>query len=405
MRKEYFTLALGSLRKRRLRSWLTMLGVIIGIAAVISLIGIGEGLRNFVSGQFNVLDTNVLSISAEGTGGPPGAGVINPLTERQRQAISRVKGIDIAIGRIIEFGFSEFNDKTHDSYFASVPSGQARDAMYDIANYEIEKGRLLKDGDTTRIVVGADYADKDTFGKPVEVGSRLSIDGTAYTVTGILKRKGSFMIDNTIIMNEEQMQTQFSLVKDEYDVIAARVKDGEVPKAVKVDVEKVLRKERNVKLGEEDFSVQTAESALQNLNDVLFAVQLFISIIAAVSLVVGGIGIMNTMFTAVLERTQEIGIMKAIGARNSNIFILFAIESGLIGLVGGILGILIGSAMAYGLSFGASSWLNQDITASISPALILIALGFSFFLGTLAGIIPAFRAAHLHPVDALREGK
>lgn len=406
MRREYFSLALNSLRRRKLRSYLTMIGVIIGIAAVVSLIAIGGGLRNFVTGQFNVLDTNVLSISAQGSGnGPPGAGVVNHLTERQREAVERAKGVDIAVTRIVQFGLSEYNDRTHETYYVSVPSGEQRDAIYDIANYELAEGRFLKDGDTTRIVVGHDYTKEETFDKPVSLGSRILIDGTAYTVVGIFKKKGSFIVDNTVLMNEDQLVLQFGLAKEEYDIMAARVKEGENPKEVKKDVEKVLRKERNVKIGEEDFSVETPDTALANLENILFAVQLFISIIAGVSLVVGGIGIMNTMFTAVLERTSEIGIMKAIGAKNSHIFIIFSIESGLIGLVGGIIGATIGTILALSLSFAASAALDQTITASITPLLIIGALSFSFLLGMIAGIIPAYRAMRLHPVDALRASK
>ena len=138
----------------------------------------------------------------------------------------------------------------------------------------------------------------------------------------------------------------------------------------------------------------------------MFAVQLFVYIIASISLIVGGIGITNTMYTAVLERTKEIGVMKAIGARNSMIFALFSIESGLLGLIGGIIGILIGLALAYGFAAAGRVALGVDlIQAHISPFLLIGALLFSFIVGTSAGVLPALQAAKLQPVDALRSGK
>ena len=188
------------------------------------------------------------------------------------------------------------------------------------------------------------------------------------------------------------------------DIIAVKVKDAKQISSVKASVEKLLRKERNVKTGEEDFTVSTPEQALRSLNSALFAVQLFVYIIAGISLAVGGIGIMNTMYTSVLERTKQIGIMKAIGARNSVIFILFFIESGFLGLVGGILGVIFGASLAYGLAFLGSVFLGSDlIRAEISLFLIVGSLVFSFVLGTFFGVLPAYRASRLAPVEALRK--
>ena len=142
------------------------------------------------------------------------------------------------------------------------------------------------------------------------------------------------------------------------------------------------------------------------LNSTLFAVQLFVYIIAAISLAVGGIGIMNTMYTSVLERTKEIGVMKSIGARNSAIFTIFFIESGLLGMVGGIIGIILGLVFAFGLSaIGRVALGSNLIQASISPVLVFGALLFSFVLGTAFGVLPAYQASKLNPVDSLRSAK
>jgi putative ABC transport system permease protein len=138
----------------------------------------------------------------------------------------------------------------------------------------------------------------------------------------------------------------------------------------------------------------------------MFAIQIFIYVIAGISIIIGGIGISNAMYTAVTERTKEIGIMKSIGARNSDIFNLFLIESGLLGMVGGILGILCGLGLAYGLAFVGMSVLNTDlIRVNASMSLILGALAFSFLIGSVSGLLPAIQAAKLKPVDALRYAK
>ena len=163
-----------------------------------------------------------------------------------------------------------------------------------------------------------------------------------------------------------------------------------------------MRKTRDVKKGEEDFEVSTPDAALSQVNDVLTGVQIFIVMIASISIIVGAIGIINTMTTSVLERRKEIGIMKAIGARNSDIFFQFFIESGLMGLVGGIVGVIIGVLIGYMGTVGINNFVGSESEPSISLVLISLTLFGSFIIGSIAGIIPALRAARQNPVDALR---
>jgi putative ABC transport system permease protein len=235
-------------------------------------------------------------------------------------------------------------------------------------------------------VLGNTYTDTTLFGKNLKIGNKILINGVEFEVVGILQKKGSFTQDQAIYMNENALINLFSIT-GETDLIEIKTKDPQLVNQVKLDVEKLLRRERNVKVGEENFQVQTPQSTLDTLNSALFAVQLFVYIIAGISLVVGGIGIMNTMYTAVLERTREIGIMKAIGARNSRIFLIFFLESGFLGLVGGIIGILLGLGLAYGLAFLGRIILGADlIQASVSIMLVIGSLIFAFGLGTFFGI-------------------
>ena len=223
---------------------------------------------------------------------------------------------------------------------------------------------------------------------------------------GILEKKGSFMFDQAVLVNEQSMFDFLDTDEDEVDIIAIKVKDENQINDIQEKVERLLRKERDVDEGEEDFEVQSPQAALDSLKSTLFAINLFIYIIAGISLLVGGIGIMNTMYTAVLERRKEIGIMKSIGARNSTIFTLFFIESGFLGMVGGIVGIILGMILAYGLAaIGRIALGSELIQASIGLSLIIGALLFSFILGTIFGVLPAIQASKQNPVDSLRSVK
>lgn len=406
MIRDYLRLSYDSLTHRGVRSWLTIIGIFIGITAVISLISLGEGLRGVVASQFNFLSTDVLVIQASGLNyGPPGTGAVNPLKKKYVDDIERFNGVDTAIGRILESSLLEFNGKSEPAFVASMPQGSKRKAVETIAQIELMRGRDLRDEDTNKVILGTNYVNADRFGKVIEVGSNVVIKDREFEVVGILKKKGSFTVDNAVVMNEEELKKVFN-VSDTYSLIAVKISEGKDISSVKDKIEEYLRKERNAKKGKEDFSVQTPQQAIKTLDSVMFAIQIFIYVIAGISIIVGGIGISNSMYTAVTERTREIGIMKSIGARNSDIFSLFLIESGLLGMVGGILGILCGLGLAYGLAFMGTNLLNTDlIRVNASMSLILGALSFSFLIGSVSGLLPAIQASKLKPVDALRYTK
>ena len=186
-------------------------------------------------------------------------------------------------------------------------------------------------------------------------------------------------------------------------MLIAKVSAGVKPLAGAEKIEKALRKSRNVEEGQEDFSVQTTEELMETYNDILNIVNIVLIGIAAISLLVGGIGIMNTMYTAVIERTKEIGIMKAIGARNSSIMILFVIESGILGALGGAIGVAIGMAFSKLVEVIATAALQTALLQAYFPWYLIVgSLAFAFIVGTISGLLPARQAALLKPVDALR---
>lgn len=406
MIKDFFILSVKNLRTRRLRSWLTMIGIFIGIASIVSLIGLGEGLRAAISSQFNMLGTDMITVQAGGVQfGPPGTGVVTPLKTSYSDLIGKIQGVDIAIPRLIKSTKIEFNNREIIGFIGSVPDKENRKFIEERIGLKVSKGRLLKDGDRYKIFLGSSLIDDTNFGKEVNVGDKLLITGKQFEVIGIGQKLGSFFIDSAILMNEDIMREHFN-EKEDTSLIVIKVNKNIAINKVKTSVEKELRRERHVKEGEEDFTVELAVDVIKTLEDTLFAVQLFVYIIASISLIVGGIGIMNTMYTAVVERTRDIGIMKSIGAMNKDIFFLFFIESGLLGMIGGLIGVAVGVLFAKTMAFIGSSQLNSDlIQAQFSLLLILGSLSFSFIVGCIAGIIPAIRASRLHPVDALRYTK
>lgn len=405
MLAEYLWLSFENLRHKRLRSWLTMLGIVIGIAAIVSLIGLGEGLRTAIMAQFNIAGADVLRVSASSSAGPPGFSVVNPLTESDLHRIRTVNGVKAAVGRIFQSITLTSNGQSVAGMMISMPSGKDRTVMEEIFNFEAEKGRLLKDGDRNSVVLGAHFVEEDHFGQQLRVGQKITIDGTSFTIIGFLEKKGSFFIDASVIANEEIMRSRYERA-DEYDFIGVKIAPGSTINKVTEDIEHVMRKQRNVKEGEEDFSVESPQAIVESLNNTLLGIQIFVYIIAGISLLVGGIGITNAMYTAVLERTKEIGIMKAVGAKNNTIFTLFFLEAGFLGSFGGLIGALLGTLMAYGAASISRVALGTDlISAHVQPWLFLGALFFSFLIGTLAGILPALQAAHKNPVDSLRYAK
>jgi putative ABC transport system permease protein len=402
---DLFIYSLRNLGNRKLRTWLTLTGIVIGIASVIALIGLGGGLRMAILGQFGGVSADILTIQAGGVAfsGPPGTGVVNPLSEDYIDGIKRISFVDTAISRIIEGSMMEFNRIQQVAFAASIPDGEDRRIVEEIAGVKISKGRLLKDGDLNKVVIGHNFNKQDNgFEKLIDVGDKITLNGQKFDVVGVLESAGSFFIDGALLINEKPLRDLVDN-SDDVDLIAVRVKKMDDVDNAKDAIERYLRKERGVKEGEEDFSVSSAQATIDTINNILGGVQAFVIIIAAISMIVGAIGIINTMFTAVLERRSEIGIMKSIGAKNSDIFLLFFIESGLLGAVGGIIGTLFGWLAALLGTSAINNLLNISVSPDISVVLVISSILGSFLLGAVSGIIPAMQAASMSPVDALRK--
>ena len=211
------------------------------------------------------------------------------------------------------------------------------------------------------------------------------------------------MIDNSLSIPVKTMKDIYGLSDDSFSVIAVQVSKGSDLSRVEQGIKKALRKTRHVKEGNEDFYVSTPQKMMSEFNSIVSIVMFVIAGIAAISLVVGAVGIMNTMYTSVLERTKEIGIMKAVGARNSDIKLIFMVESGILGFFGGTIGVAVGMIISFFVSAFVNHILDSKLlVANFNAVFIALILLFSFFLGLASGVMPATRASRLQPVEALR---
>jgi putative ABC transport system permease protein len=403
MNPRLIVLASKNIRNRGIRSWLTMIGIFIGVAAVVALISMGQGLQAAVTGQFAALDPDKLIVTNVDTGfGPPGSTAVKKLNEHDKELIESVNGVDVVVQRLIRTVSFEYNDKTDFKYVANIPTEkEAIEVIYDALNLELEKGRLLDENDRRKVILGHNYL-SDDFGKSIRVGKKVIIQGEEFEVIGFLKKTSTFILNGIIIMPDEDLREILN-IGDEFDILVVQVKDRNKLPDIKDILEKKIRKDRDLDEGEDDFSIQTPEQSIQTINTILDTINLVIVGIAAISLLVGGIGITNTMYTSVLERIKEIGIMKSVGAKNSDILTLFLAESALLGLVGGIIGVIIGLALAYAAASGISTAFGGlEFSISLNVPFLIFAALFSVFVGTISGVFPALQASKLNPVDALR---
>jgi putative ABC transport system permease protein len=404
MIKDYFSLAIGNLRHRGLRSWLTMLGIFIGIAAVVSLITMGQGLEAAITGQFGTLSVDTLTIQNKGTGfGPPGSTVVEKLNNHDLEIIKSVNGIDKVVPRLIRVGSLEYNKISGFGYAADIPMEKdLANWIYESSGAKVAEGKLIYSEDKGKVLLGNYFLTTQEFEKPFMVGKQVLINGQPFEIAGILEKSSSFTLNTVVLVMHDDLQNLLE-IKDEYDLIVVQVKDKNKIEDISQEIERKLRKDRNEKIGEETFSVETPLQTLSSVKDILNIVNLIVIGIAAISLFVGGVGIANTMYTSVVERTREIGIMKAIGGQNKDVLLIFLIEAGLLGLIGGIIGASIGISIALTVSLVAAQYLGENIfKITISYPLLIGAIAFSFFVGVISGILPAIQASKLKVVDAIR---
>jgi len=404
---DYVLYVLRNLRERQTRSYLTMIGIVIGIAAVVSLISMGNGLESAIMQQFEEIGTDILMImpgsamGSAGSMGMPGAMSTGKLTDDDIDLIESVKGVDMAGGMITKEAQVKFKGISKNTFISGFAIDESYKIIQRMSNFVIEDGRDARSTDTYHALIGTRVRHGQFFGKEVTIGSKIEINGYDLKVIGSLETLGNNMDDQNIFIPLETAKKVFNMT-DDYMIIMVDVKDNFNPADVAEDIKKAMRKDRDVKEGKEDFTIQTTEELMDSLGTILNIVQVILIGLAGISLFVGGLGIMNTMYTSVIERRKDIGIMKAIGARNNDILLIFLIESSILGFTGGVLGSIVGYGIAKMAGFAAAMTVGTGIlNIEFDIMLSLAVIVFSTVIGSVSGIFPARQAANLNPVESL----
>ncbi|HLC50380.1 MAG TPA: ABC transporter permease [Candidatus Nanoarchaeia archaeon] len=393
--------SLQNLRKRKLRSFLTILSILIGITAIFALLSFGIGIQRYVDAVADQSGRNKLFIQAKGVGAP-GTDENFFLSKEDVDFIRKIKGVDRITGMYMRAGEVMFKDQKKYPFLMGLDTTEM-DFIEETFATEAIKGRSLKKGDDDKVVLGYNYQFEDKiYRNVVRLGDKISIDSKTFEVIGFYKEVGNPQDDTNVYITKEGFEGLHPASKDRFGFIIASSQKDTTPSEVALDIREKLRKFKDQEKGKEDFFVQTFEDALATFTTVINVINGMLILIALISMVVAFVNIMNTMYTSIIERTKEIGVMKAIGARNNDILMIFVVESALIGLIGGALGVFLG----FLISSAGGSIAAANGFALLKPAfplsLIIGCLLFSLFVGAAAGYLPARRASKLRPVDALR---
>ncbi|MGB7115405.1 MAG: ABC transporter permease [Anaerolineales bacterium] len=394
-----FLEAIGSLSANKTRSSLTMLGIMIGVGAVIALMGLGEGTQASITGEIESIGTNVLFVSSGGEVDNPEA-----LTIRDAQVIAdpslapSVKNVAPVLQGKVEVSIP--GESTSTSLVAITPE------YHLVQSADVAQGLPITDDQLENyasiVLLGTDVAE-ELFNRTTDlIGEKVRLNGQVFTVSGVLEEQGAAGFgssgDNQVLvpLTTAQMRLLKRASSDEVDLIYIQANNAEGVPAAEEEVAQILRSRHRSTLGEDDFEITTTQSIVDMAETITNTLTLFLGAIAGVSLLVGGIGIMNIMLVTVTERTKEIGLRKAMGARKRDVLSQFLVESSLLSLGGGLIGIMLG----FGIAIMVGRLISID--AVITVEVVLLATLFSAAIGLFFGLYPANRAASLEPVEALR---
>ena len=403
--KEYFKIALRNIRTRRLRSFLTVLGIVIGVFLIISLLSLSEGLKTTINKQLQAMGGEMVMVMPGGEGDIFTSMIFGgaKLEKQDIEAIKKAKGVDKVLGYSFTGTVARYKDESKQIAMCGYdPWKEGLDILSIFQGWSLADGRWPSKGN--QLLIGQ-YIANEIFSKKIKVGSEMVIKGKKFEVAGILDSLGSQQDDSMVYMDMKVYQDLTGEKRGSAAYAMVKLEEGSDENVVKAAIEDSLEKTRKRRAGTDvaDFSVITSEKMGEMVDTILGIIQVVIIGFAGIAIVVGGIGITNSMFTSVRERTKEIGIMKAIGAKNSAILAIFLIEAGIVGIFGGVGGVLLGSILAKGIDYYGQINPTFYFTTTISPWMIIFALVFSFSIGCLAGFFPARSAAKLKPVEALRK--
>jgi putative ABC transport system permease protein len=394
------------------RAFLTMLGIIIGVGAVIVIMSVGAGAQSLILSQVKSLGTNLIGVLPGGSeqDGPPSSLmgiVITTLTYEDAMALknkNNAPNITSVVAYTKSVGSVSWKSNSYDTNISGCSSG-----YMDVEGGEVDTGRFFtseEEKDLARVVVLGSTVKKEIFGDSDSLGQRVKIKNHLFDVIGVMKPRGTVAFqnyDDQVFIPIKTVQKIIAGV-DYLGFLRAKVDKDENVEQAEEDVKMTLRERHNIKdqSGKsDDFTVRSSMQALEIITTVTNALKYFLAAMAALSLIVGGVGIMNIMLVSVSERTREIGLRKALGARNFDILTQFLVEAITVTLLGGFLGIVGGTAFSY-LIAKVAQFLGYSWDFVISYISIFLALGVSATVGLVFGIYPAMKASKLDPIEALR---
>jgi putative ABC transport system permease protein len=398
--------SIDGLRRRSLRSWLTIIGIVIGVMSIVLLVALGQGIEVAIKSQLSFFGDDTLSLAPGSMSGSFFA-TSGSLTDKDWKSIQRISGVAAAVPSLQEQAPMEFQGEEASSFVM----GTTPEIMKVYKMLEMEEGRSFKEGEMGVAVVGNKFAN-DFWGtskdrKEVRLGSKVMVSNRSYTVVGILKKQGGGVmasLDLGLYVPYEDARDTFETFKNNNELteMYVKAKSASEVDAVEAEIKRVVDNNHRVKGDDDrDYMVITSKQIMSYVGNITSILTGFLLIVAAISLLVGSVNVANTMFMSVLERTREIGILKAVGADESVIRQIFVIESGLLGAVGGVIGVIASTILAKILELAASLF-NVPLPLSITLDLVAFAIIISFLVGMVAGYIPARRAAQLGTVEALR---
>jgi len=368
----YLRMALNMLLHSKLRSWLTIIGIVIGVGSVIGIVSLPPEMRD------------------------SGASTDSELT---KDDIAALRGLDS-----IQYMSGEISGGEKVKYAGQTATLSITGVDPQVWKYmttlKTQSGRLLEPADKYVAVIGSSIA-SETYDHDIGVNQVITINNKSVRVVGVLEEKGMGDDSRIYMPIDGALNLITDAKKDVYDTITVKARSEDMVDGLMENiVDKLMVSRHIIQEGDRDFSVTASKSMAESVTQMLSSMTLFLGAIAAVSLLVGSVGIANTMFTSVLEKTKEIGTMKAIGAKNRDILMIFLFNSAMVGFVGGILGIMLGWIVSYGLQ----SMMGNDMISGggVSISLMIEGLSLAIMIGVISGVVPAYRASKLKPVDALR---
>jgi len=399
MAKDFLLLVLKSIRHRPVRSWLTVLGIVIGIMLVVIILSLGSGLQNAVSNALQMFGSDLIIIFP-GKETNPFAGLIGgqKFKERDLLELEKIEGVKFALPVTVGALNIEYKGEKKSINSHGMEWSKMRTVFEESQGARLESGSWPESGQDNKVILG-NLTANTLFKNKIRAGDKLVVQSKIVEVSGVLSRIGSQDDDNSVFLSWDAFHNISGLSLGAFSALV-KIRSGANIDLVAQQVKYQLSKQEVVR----DFSVLTPAKANRIVGNVLSIVEFFLIAIAFVSLAVGAVGIMNTMYTSVLERTKQIGIMKAVGASSDKILSLFLIESGIIGLVGGVIGIALGIFLSYVISLIVARLGVNGLFSLVALDYfgIFVVLIITFIAGVLSGILPARQAARMEPAEALR---